>query len=415
MHLLHLVSSLDPAAGGVSQAIRSLLPGLTDYNITNQVVTLDAPSAPFLGGDSFKVEALGPGRGPWQWCPRLDSWLDLNLPRFGAVIVHGLWQYQSWSVFRALRRRRGRGGEAPRLFVMPHGMLDPWFQRDPSRRIKAFRNKLFWQGVERHLVHSADGILFTCEEEKLLARTAFAPYRPKGEFVVGLGISAPPPETAEMAHAFRSLCPGLRPDRPYLVFLGRIHPKKGVDLLIRAYAEFRDRAMAKGAEASVPDLVIAGPGLAEPYGREMLELAAALVPGFSSGAAEEPGASSVYFPGMLAGDAKWGALYGASAFVLPSHQENFGIAVVEALGCGTPVLISDKVNIWREIAAAGAGFAEPDTVEGTLKGIGDWNRNRGQDQSRQLSEAARHCVDQHFTIESAARRLAEVITGGGVG
>ena len=70
-------------------------------------------------------------------------------------------------------------------------------------------------------------------------------------------------------------------------------------------------------------------------------------------------------PGMLQGDMKWGALNAAEVFCLPSHQENFGIAVAEALGCGTPVLISDKVNIWREIEADGAGLVDDDTVDGT--------------------------------------------------
>ncbi len=68
---------------------------------------------------------------------------------------------------------------------------------------------------------------------------------------------------------------------------------------------------------------------------------------------------------MLTGDLKWGAFRAAEAFVLPSHQENFGIAVVEALACGKPVLISDKVNIWREIVEDGAGLCRPRHPGGT--------------------------------------------------
>jgi glycosyltransferase involved in cell wall biosynthesis len=72
-------------------------------------------------------------------------------------------------------------------------------------------------------------------------------------------------------------------------------------------------------------------------------------------------------PHRLRKSEKWGVLYGCEAFVLPSHQENFGIAVVEALACGKPVLISDQVNIWREIVEDGAGIAEADTEEGVVK------------------------------------------------
>ena len=75
---------------------------------------------------------------------------------------------------------------------------------------------------------------------------------------------------------------------------------------------------------------------------------------------------------MLKGDAKWGAFAICDAFVLPSHQENFGIAVAEALACGRPVLISDQVNIAPEIAADGCGLVEPDTLEGTTRLLERW-------------------------------------------
>ncbi|MDP9051815.1 MAG: glycosyltransferase [Acidobacteriota bacterium] len=71
------------------------------------------------------------------------------------------------------------------------------------------------------------------------------------------------------------------------------------------------------------------------------------------------------WPGMLLGDAKWGAFYTSEAFILPSHQENFGISVAEALTCSRPVLLSDKVNSAPDIAADHAGLMQADTPEGT--------------------------------------------------
>jgi glycosyltransferase involved in cell wall biosynthesis len=80
----------------------------------------------------------------------------------------------------------------------------------------------------------------------------------------------------------------------------------------------------------------------------------------------------VHWPGMLNGDVKWGSFYASEVFILPSHQENFGIAVAESMACGRAVLLADKVNIAPEIAADGAGLMVPDTQEGTDALVRDW-------------------------------------------
>jgi glycosyltransferase involved in cell wall biosynthesis len=113
---------------------------------------------------------------------------------------------------------------------------------------------------------------------------------------------------------------------------------------------------------------------------------------------------AVLWPGMLQDDIKWGALRSAQAFVLPSHQENFGIAVVEALACETPVLISHQVNIWREIIDDGAGLAEPDTAEGTLQLLNRWSALDATAVSR-MRAAARQTFLERYEIGAVARSL----------
>ena len=129
-------------------------------------------------------------------------------------------------------------------------------------------------------------------------------------------------------------------------------------------------------------------------------------------------AARIHWPGMITGDAKWGAFYGAEAFILPSHQENFGIAVAEAMACGTPVLLSDKVNIAEEIANDGAGFMEPDTPDGTLQSAATLDRNfaagtraDGRAGPAQLPSALRYAADRednHPAIRSSKPRLIEI-------
>jgi glycosyltransferase involved in cell wall biosynthesis len=105
---------------------------------------------------------------------------------------------------------------------------------------------------------------------------------------------------------------------------------------------------------------------------------------------------------MLTGDAKWGALYGCDAFILPSHQENFGIAVVEALACGKPVLISNKVNIWREIEKDRAGTVRDDTVSGTKRLLDYWLQGAA-------SYSPLKCFEENFHIKSAALKFINVL------
>ena len=377
MNILHLTADMDPQAGGVCQAVRTMVAGLATRGVASEVASLENPTAPYAAADPFPLHALGPGRGPWAYSARLGPWLDANLSRFDAVIVHGLWLYVSYAARRAWRRQ---GPGAPPLYVMPHGMLDPYFQRATGRRLKAARNWAYWKLVEGAVVNEATGILFTCEEERRLAREPFRPYGPRHELVVGLGVEEPPALAMAMRTAVAAALPTAA-DRPFLLFLGRIHEKKGVDLLVQAYAD--------GAAGPVaPPLVVAGPGLDTPYGRGVTALAAGAPTG------------TVVFPGMLAGDGKWGAFYGAAAFVLPSHQENFGIAVVEALACGTPVLISNQINIWREIEAAGAGLVADDTPAGTRDLLARWAALSPAEQQA-MGRRARTAFEKYFAMGPA--------------
>ncbi|UST54257.1 glycosyltransferase [Comamonadaceae bacterium OTU4NAUVB1] len=404
MKILHVIPSMDPAQGGVAQAVRNMVPALAQIDVHNEVLSFDAADAGFLGRDGFPVHAIGPAKGGYGYCAALGPWLAANLQRFDVVIAHGLWQHHCAGTWRAVvkhRRAHAASAGSPRFYVMPHGMLDPYFQKAPGRRLKALRNTVFWKFIEAKPVNGADGVLFTCAEELTLAREPFTPYRPRRELEVGLGIEAPPPRRPAMAPAFAERCPQVA-GRPYLLFLSRLHEKKGTDLLIRAYVELQARWHRDGKGPALPALVVAGPGLDTEYGRSLQQLAAPQPGG--------PGpAPDVHFPGMLSGDAKWGALYGCEAFVLPSHQENFGIAVVEAMACGRPVLISRQVNIWRECEPG--GIVADDTQAGTLELLTRWLALTPQQQAM-LGDEAHAAYQRHFEVDQAARRLKEALQPG---
>ena len=369
---------MNPALGGLSAALLSITPALAALGHASEIVCLDAPHEPFLAGIPVPVHALGPARLGYAYSPRLLPWLQSGVARFDAVIVHGLWQYHGLAVHQALARRK-----APPYFVFSHGMLDPWFKRQyPLKHAKKW---IYWWLAERRILRGAAAVLFTCEDERRLARESFAGSS-YAERVVTFGTAAPPEDIAGQRTAFFHRMPELR-DTPYWLFLGRIHPKKGADLLIEAYA----RLTADGGEW--PRLIMAGPCADAAYLGQLQARAQALCP-----------AGAVEWPGMLHGAVKWGALRAAEAFVLPSHQENFGIAVAEALACGTPVLISDQVNIWRDVTGDGAGLAGPDTADGTFDLLTRWSALDAGARIR-MRAAARATFLERYEIGAVARSL----------
>ena len=110
---------------------------------------------------------------------------------------------------------------------------------------------------------------------------------------------------------------------------------------------------------------------------------------------------------MLEGAVKWGALRGAEAFVLPSHQENFGIAVVEAMACGVPVIISDKVNIWPEIAQDEAGIVTADSAEGTYQGMTAFLAMQPEERLQMIRNGV-DCFRGRYEMRRSARALNEL-------
>jgi glycosyltransferase involved in cell wall biosynthesis len=344
MRILHIVGSINPAAGGPTEAIRMIIryrpPG---YEA--EVATLDSPDATFLSDFPFQVHALGNRKKSW-YSPRLVPWLTRNRHRFDGIIVHGLWEFTGLAALLAV------AGHKPFL-VFTHGMLDPYFKRRyPLKHIKKW---IYWILAQYWILRAASRVMFTTELERDLATKTFWLWH-WNPMVVSYGADPQLPDIDELVPAFYDRCPELNVEdagRRYLLFLSRIHPKKGCDLLLQAFA---------AVAPAHPDLhlIMAGPD-ATGMRKDLEQIV------------DRAGlAHRVHWPGMLKGDAKWGAFAISDAFVLPSHQENFGIAVAEALACGRPVLISDQVNIAPEIEADGCGIVEPDTLKGTIHLLERW-------------------------------------------
>lgn len=394
MKLLSVIATMSPQSGGPAQGIRNNIPFWQAQGVRPIVVCLDEPSELFAQDDT--IIALGNPNNRWGYSPALEQWLLHHLLEYDVVLVHGLWLYCGSVTMKVLKQLRQQGKQVPKLFVMPHGMLDPYFQKSRDRRFKSIRNAIYWQLIEKYFIRYADGILFTCEEELLLAKTSFPGYHPRATYNIGYGILPPPPYTTAQQVAFENICPAIT-GNPYFLFLSRIHIKKGVDILVDAYRYCYDYFLKQGI--TIPLLVIAGPGLESEYGAVIHQKVT-----------NDPLlAATVHFAGMLQGDAKWGALYGSDLFILPSHQENFGIAIVEAMACKTPVIVSNKVNIWREIEAGKGGIIVNDDVRSMIEGITTWV-SLSQDEQESMGMHAYETYENSFTAAKTSRKFVEVVS-----
>ena len=379
MKILHIIASINPKGGGPMEGVRQVGMKKIEMGHSISVLTLDDPASPFIEDYPLKVHAIGPSIGSYCYNSRLVPWLEENVDRYDIVIINGIWQYHSFGAWRVLHRK-----QLP-YFVFCHGMLDPWFKH--TYPLKHLKKWLYWPWAEYRVIRDASAVFFTCEEERILARQSFWLYKVR-EQVVTYGTKTPPSEREALAEIFYTQYPALREKRVFL-FLSRIQEKKGCDLSIEAFAE------VAASNASL-HLVIAGPSQ-QKYQDKLQALA------------QRQGiADRITWTGMLQGDIKWGAFYASEAYVLSSHQENFGIAVAESLGCGTPVLISDKVNIWREIEADGAGIVNPDTLAGTKESLKRWLA-LDETARQQMGTNAKRCFEERFTVEAMASSIASAI------
>jgi glycosyltransferase involved in cell wall biosynthesis len=369
---LHVIHSLNPAQGGPAEGVRQLAAAALRLNHSVEILTLDAPDNAWSRDCDCAVHCVGPGLLKYGYAPGFAPWMRRNVARFDAVVVNGIWQYHSFATWRALRQA------AVPYYVFTHGMLDPWFKSQyPLKHVKKL---LYWPWAEYQVLRDARAVLFTSEEERLLARRSFPRYHAR-EIVVNYGTPGICGDPAVQRETFLAQFPQLRGQR-ILLFLGRIHPKKGCDLLIEAFAPLLQ------LEPSLR-LVIAGPdqGGTQP---ELMRRAQRL------GVAH-----ALTWTGMLRGELKAGAFRAAEAFVLPSHQENFGIAVAEALSCELPVLISDKVNIWREIVTDHAGLVAHDSPQATRQLLQRWLA-LSESERQAMARNAGRCFRQRFHIDTAA-------------
>ncbi len=333
MKVLHVIPSVGPARGGPSVVLRTMARGLVRAGVKIDVVATDDN-----GTDRLEVphgEPVAADGARYFYFPRqtrfynfswpLASWLSRHVGDYDLLHIHGLFSYAAIPAAYCARRR-----EVPYV-VRPLGVLNRWGMRNRRPWFK----KISFPVIEKPILKNAAVVHYTAEEERMQAAELGVR---QSACVIANAVEAPQPGRIP-AHRLRAEYPRLA-DRLVILFCSRLDPKKGLDILLPAFVEVRarhPRAM----------LAIAGDGDPTYAGRLRRQAARLGV------------ASDIVWLGYLSGEAKWAAMAGADLFVLPSYSENFGVAVVEAMACGLPVIVSDQVAIHREISESQAGLVVP--------------------------------------------------------
>ena len=380
MKLLHVIQSVNPQHGGPIEGIRQQARQHKHQGIFVEITSLDSVDDNFLAFPNTPVYPCKLTFLDNIFPVSLLKWLKLNHSSYDAIILNGIWGFHLLACWLALRK------SLTPYYIFCHGMLDPWFKN--TYPVKHLKKWLIWPWAIYPVIRDAEALFFTCEQEKFLARESFWLYDCQ-EVVIDYGTEGIPNPEEDFSREFLDQHPQLD-DKQVFLFLGRVHPKKGPDLLIKSISLLQKEGYWNSVKMQV---VMAGPADSQ-YARRLVNIAKKL--GISD---------AIYWTGMITGIQKWGAFQAADVFILPSHQENFGISVAEALSCGIPVLISQKVNIHAEIEQDGAGLVELDNVRGTVNLIKRW-LGLDQNQKSVIRRAARDSFEKGSHISKTAYAIS---------
>lgn len=383
MKILHVIETLSPRYGGPVTVLTSMAEaqqraGHDAYIVTTNAEhprgTYHAPGWDTLVNGVIPVLYGAVHFEPLRFSRDVAIYLKRTVSEFDVVHVHGLYRFPS--TYAAWQGRRQR---VPYI-ITPHGALDPYLY-DKSTAGSVWLKRLYERLFDLPNLNAANAIHFTTEEER--ERAAFLRLRTPS-FVVPNGLDWARYRRLPTRGALRARWN--LGETPVVLFLGRLHFKKGLDLLIPAFDAVRRR---------VPEaqLVIAGPQN-DDYGKKV-----------HNWVRERGLEAAVRFVGPLYGHDVLQAYVDADVFVLPSYTENFGMTVIEALACALPVVISDQVNIHAEVNRAGAGIVTRCDVNEVAVAIEALLNDA--ERRRSMGEAGRRLVQDRYTWPAIVQALTK--------
>ena len=381
MKIVHTIHSLDPAQGGPPAVATRLAAAQSQSGHDIEILYADGGG---LGAEELrKMSGLAasarvsliplpkPGSrfdGLRRWFSAVPSVVD-RVSQVDVVHIHGVWERSVVGVASACRR------VGIPYVVTPHGMLDPW-----SLTQKRWKKWIGLALVHRRMLNGARGLhVLNTNEQRLMEPLGLA----APPFLVPNGVFLNEFDRLPAHGTFRAAHPEIGTG-PIVLFLSRLHFKKGLDMLAKAF-------VLAGERVPRAQLVVAGPdGGAEAGFRKAIEQAGLT--------------SRVHLTGPLYGEDKLAAFRDADVYCLPSRQEGFSVAILEALACGVPVVISEGCH-FPEVAAEGAGHVtplEPERLADAMVSL-----LQDSDARRRAGDAGRTMVARDYVWPRIAERMVE--------
>jgi glycosyltransferase involved in cell wall biosynthesis len=383
MKILHVIPSVASVRGGPSQAVQEIVKELRSLDVDAEIVTtnddgdhlLDVPlcqpivykKVPVQFFHRFSPRIISIRE--FAFSTQLTTWLWQNVCKYDLLHIHAIFSYPS-TVAMAIARLKG----IPYI-VRPLGQLCEW-----SLQQSANKKQIYLNLIERANLKHSQAIHFTSEMEQQEAS-----YLNLGvpSFVLPHGLSIPP-AIPDARHRLREYL-NIPIDQPIILFLSRLHPKKGLDYLIPALGKLNCNRFT---------FVLAGSGSPE-YTDELESVVV------STGIGDR-----THFAGFLEGEIKNLFLQGSDLFILTSHSENFGVAVLEALAAGLPVIVTPGVALASVVEQHKLGYVIPQDVLEIANAVDNFLIY--PELAKQMGDRARQFVLEKYTWENIACQMIQI-------